>query len=195
MTHSKVNVARSKSFNASILKMEKTLRNKQRSLFLEVPKRQESVQLLSVKSVSQPSTSTSIVALDSTINNVRSVDLDNRNRSCSLVRSYTSGQSQSQRNIPQTLLRQRKAYTLLGIILLFLNIFTWPAIVALLLTSMINTISIGRETLLPLFTTICVNSVVNPILYTATITEFRSVLCEILISIYDITKRRFRICC
>lgn len=183
-TKAKNAVVGSKSLNASTLKPKIPLQAKQRGLFLEVPKRQDTVQLINVKPLCQPSTSTSIEASASGIGT--------KSYNGSPVSSTGSIKTlaKQQIHIPHNVLRQRKAYTLLGIILLFLNILTWPGIVALVLTSMINTISLGRETLLPLFTTICVNSAVNPVLYTATITEFRSVLCEILLTIYKVTKRR-----
>lgn len=149
------------------------------SLFLKVPERRNTIKLLSVKTLAEQSPRTR--PEQATIYSQRQME---PKRS-----SYQTPTVQPPHFTPQMILRQRKAFALLGIILLFLNIFSWPAITALLLTSMVHTISLDRSTLLPLFTTICFNSVVNPILYTATITEFRSALLDVLNYISKMCKR------
>lgn len=85
--------------------------------------------------------------------------------------------------------RQRRAFTLLGIILLFLNIFSWPLVVSLILKYTVTTFVFNRNVVLMLFGALCLNSAVNPLLYTARIPEFRTSLLEIILSI------RYRITC
>lgn len=149
------------------------------SLFLKVPKRQNTIKLLSVKNLTEQAPST----------RSQQVTIYSPQQLESKRSAYQTPTVQTLQYTPPMILRQRRAFALLGVILLFLNIFSWPAITALLLTSMVHTISLDRNTLLPLFTTICFNSVVNPILYTATITEFRSALLDMLNYISKMCKR------
>jgi hypothetical protein len=79
--------------------------------------------------------------------------------------------------------RQRRVFKLLGVILILLNICSWPSIITMLYTSQVNKSSLKRDNLMLLFTSICFNSVLNPILYTATIPEFRSFILDKLFKI------------
>jgi hypothetical protein len=79
--------------------------------------------------------------------------------------------------------RQRRVFKLLGVILILLNICSWPSIITMLYTSQVNESSLKRDNLMLLFTTICFNSVLNPVLYTATIPEFRSFILDKLFKI------------
>ena len=71
--------------------------------------------------------------------------------------------------------RQKRAYVLLGSILLFLNLFTLPGLIVLLMESKISTWTFTRGTKFPLFTTVSCNAWVNPILYTIQVNEFRAI--------------------
>ena len=146
---------------------------------------QEAVELLSMRHLRQPKADTDIIATSSAI---KDSDVMTRRKGST---SHSEATVQTQKySIPQTLLRQRKAYNLLGIILIFLNMCTLPAIVALALASVIDTVYLSRDFLFLLFSTICFNSFVNPIIYTIMLTEFRSVLCEIMITIYGMFRNR-----
>ena len=90
-------------------------------------------------------------------------------------------------NVPSTLssnserrAHQSRAFALLGFILLFLNIFSWPGITVLLMESLIDSWSLSRGVKFPLFSTITFNSIINPILYTVRVKEFRKALSDTL---------------
>ena len=71
---------------------------------------------------------------------------------------------------------QRKAFTLLGLILLSLNLCTWPGIIILSIGSTFGSLNLSRGVIVPLFSSISFNSIINPIIYTIRITEFRKAL-------------------
>lgn len=94
--------------------------------------------------------------------------------------------SSSTRSDKTTIIRRnvkiRKAYTLLGVILVLLNVFTWPGIVVLMMETNLSTWSLTRAVKFPLFTTVSWNAVVNPLIYTIQVKEFRTVLLDIVIT-------------
>ena len=77
---------------------------------------------------------------------------------------------------------QTKAFNLLGLVLLSLNACTWPGITILLVDSFNESWSLSRGIKVPLFCTISFNSIVNPILYTVRVKEFRKVLIEMVLN-------------
>lgn len=90
-----------------------------------------------------------------------------------LKSSSTTGQEHT---IIRSTMRIQKAYTLLGIVLVLLNVFTWPGVVVLMMEANVSSWSLTRPVKFPLFTTVSWNAVVNPILYTIQIKEFRMAL-------------------
>jgi len=88
----------------------------------------------------------------------------------------------------------RKAYRLLGMILALLNVFTWPAVVVLMMETNISSWSLRRPVKFPLFTTVSWNAVVNPIIYTIQVKEFRTALFGMISSYFKslkaVTRRR-----
>lgn len=160
----------------------------QRNMYDNVEHRRNPVQLLSIQPLYEqndpkPSTSSNNDCINS--------DSSNKTHVNSFMCSKpvdTPVQKHKRQYISGSILRQRRVFTLLCTILLFLNIFSWPAIISILLAGNMHALSLGRNTLLPLFTTICLNSAINPMLYTATIPEFRFALINILHGIQNYFK-------
>ena len=86
----------------------------------------------------------------------------------------STSNSDAERRIYQT-----KAFTLIGMILLFLNVCTWPSVIVLMMGSIIDEWSLSRGTTVPLFCSLSSNAVINPILYTVRLQEFRTVLSDV----------------
>lgn len=72
--------------------------------------------------------------------------------------------------------QQRRLYNCIGLILLFLNLFTLPGIVVSVLDSTRRTWSLNRGILFTLSTSISCNAIVNPILYRFQVKTFRMIL-------------------
>ncbi|XP_060577868.1 uncharacterized protein LOC132734979 [Ruditapes philippinarum] len=96
-------------------------------------------------------------------------------------------QRSKQRVIAMRAQRQIRVFRLVGIILLFLNICSWPSIIVFLLRSH-NQITAKRNSLMMVFTTMCFNSALNPVLYAATLTEFRKYIYDGFIKIKNYFK-------
>ena len=74
--------------------------------------------------------------------------------------------------------RAHQSKAVMGYILLFLNMFTLPGVTVLIVSFASESVSFSRGWVIPLVSTVSLNSIINPILYTVRIKEFREVVSD-----------------
>lgn len=89
-----------------------------------------------------------------------------------------AGSDKGSRTDYDTSSAKKRAFVLIGIVLLTVNVLSWPAIIGGIL-SLIDSLGIGHGLKVGLLAFVTLNSLVNPFIYTFRVSEFKKILSDL----------------